>query len=120
MSVASLFNLVAVVVTLAAVCGWVNHRWIRLPHTIGLVVLALVVSLLALGLDALVPALGLEAAVRETLVQIDFDDTLMTGMLGFLLFAGALHVDLDQLHRRRWAIATLALKTDATVTAGSY
>ena len=108
MSVASLFNLVAVVVTLAAVCGWVNHRWIRLPHTIGLVVLALVVSLLALGLDALVPALGLEAAVRETLVQIDFDDTLMTGMLGFLLFAGALHVDLDQLHRQRWAIATLA------------
>ena len=108
MSLASVFNLVAVVITLAAVCGWVNHRWFKLPHTIGLVVIALAVSMLAILLDALVPALGFEAAVRETLVSIDFHDTLMTGMLGFLLFAGALHVDLELLLARRWAIGTLA------------
>ncbi len=108
MSLTSLFNLIALVVTLAAVCGWVNHKWFRLPHTIGLVVIALGVSFAALFLDAVVPSLGLEASVRDTLTQIDFHDTLMTGLLGFLLFAGALHVDLEHLASRRWAIGTLA------------
>ena len=61
MSLTSLFNLIALVVTLAAVCGWVNHKWFRLPHTIGLVVIALGVSFAALFLDAVVPSLGLEA-----------------------------------------------------------
>lgn len=108
MSLNSLFNLIALVVTLAAVCGWVNHKWFRLPHTIGLVVIALGVSFAALLVDALVPSLGLEQTVRATLTDIDFHDTLMTGMLGFLLFAGALHVDLDALVSRWTAIATLA------------
>ena len=108
MSFASTFNLAALVVTLAAVCGWINHRWLRLPHSIGLVLIALSVSFAALLLDAVVPALRLESTVRDTLTQIEFHDTLMTGMLGFLLFAGALHVDLDQLIARRWAISTLA------------
>ncbi|HJN46140.1 MAG: sodium:proton antiporter [Acidobacteria bacterium] len=108
MSLASVFNLAALVVTLAAACGWVNHRWFRLPHTIGLVLIALGVSFAALLLDAVAPALRLESTVRDTLTQIDFHDTLMTGMLGFLLFAGALHVDLAHLVSRCWAISTLA------------
>lgn len=108
MSLKSLFNLIALVVTLAALFGWVNHRWFRLPHTIGLVVIALGVSFAALLVDTVFPGLGLDEAVRATLTDIDFHDTLMTGMLGFLLFAGALHVDLDQLIHRRSAIATLA------------
>ena len=108
MSLVSIFNLAALVVTLAAVCGWINHRWLRLPHTIGLVLIALAVSFAALLLDAVVPALRLESTVRDTLTQIDFHDTLMTGMLGFLLFAGAMHVDLEHLISRRWAISTLA------------
>ena len=108
MSLVSIFNLAALVVTLAAVCGWINHRWLRLPHTIGLVLIALAVSFAALLLDAVVPALRLESTVRDTLTQIDFHDTLMTGMLGFLLFAGAMHVDLEHLVSRRWAISTLA------------
>ncbi len=108
MSLATVFNLAALVVTLAAVCGWINHRWLRLPHTIGLVLIALSVSFAILVLDAVAPALRLESTVRDTLTQIDFHDTLMTGMLGFLLFAGALHVDLAQLVSRRWAISALA------------
>ena len=108
LSLVSIFNLAALVVTLAAVCGWINHRWLRLPHTIGLVLIALAVSFAALLLDAVVPALRLESTVRDTLTQIDFHDTLMTGMLGFLLFAGAMHVDLEHLISRRWAISTLA------------
>ncbi|MEE2638605.1 MAG: sodium:proton antiporter [Acidobacteriota bacterium] len=108
MSFTAVFNLVAVVVTLAAVCGWINHRWFRLPHTIGLVVIALGVSFAALAVDAIIPMLGLEQTVRDTLIRIDFHDTLMTGMLGFLLFAGALHVDVSHLMARRVAIGTLA------------
>ncbi len=108
MTVASIFNLAAIVVTLAAVFGYVNHRWLRLPQSIGLVVIALVASFGALALDALFPTLGLRAAVRETLLQIEFHDTLMKGMLSFLLFAGALHVDLEALLSRKWAISMLA------------
>lgn len=124
MSFTSIFNLAALVVTLAAICGWINHRWIRLPHSIGLVLIALAVSFAALMLDAVVPALRLESTVRDTLTQIDFHDTLMTGMLGFLLFAGALHVDLDHLVSRRWAISTLAtvgiLLSTGLVGGGTY
>ena len=108
MTVASIFNLAAIVVTLAAVFGYVNHRWLRLPQSIGLVIIALAASFGALALDALLPALGLRATVRETLLQIEFHDTLMKGMLSFLLFAGALHVDLEALLSRKWAISMLA------------
>ena len=108
MTVASIFNLAAIVVTLAAVFGYVNHRWLRLPQSIGLVIIALAASFGALALDALLPTLGLRATVRETLLQIEFHDTLMKGMLSFLLFAGALHVDLEALLSRKWAISMLA------------
>ena len=108
MTVASIFNLAAIIVTLAAVFGYVNHRWLRLPQSIGLVLIALVASFGALALDALFPTLDLRATVRETLLQIEFHDTLMKGMLSFLLFAGALHVDLEALLSRKWAISMLA------------
>ena len=108
MTVSSIFNLVALLITLAAVFGYVNHRWFRLPHTIGLVVIALAVSVVVLVVDSVFPGLGLETGVRRTLTDIEFEDTLMKGVLSFLLFAGALHVDLDSLLSRRWAILTLA------------
>ena len=108
MTVSSVFNLIALLVTLAALFGYVNYRWLRLPHTIGLVIIALTVSVVVLVVDAVFPELGLETSVRRTLTDIDFEDTLMKGVLSFLLFAGALHVDLDSLLSRRWAILSLA------------
>ena len=122
MSVATIFNLVALLVTLAAVFGYLNHRWLRLPHTIGLVVIALAVSVVILVSDAVFPMLGLEAAVRGLLTDIDFEDTLMKGLLSFLLFAGALHVDLQALLDRRWAIsilATVGIVTSTVIVAGA-
>ncbi len=121
MTVASIFNLVALLVTLAAVFGYLNHRWLRLPHTIGLVIIALAVSVVVLVADAAVPALALGATVRGLLTDIDFEDTLMKALLSFLLFAGALHVDLEALLNRRWAIATLAtvgIVTSTGIVAG--
>ena len=121
MTVASIFNLVALLVTLAALFGYVNHRWLKLPHTIGLVVIALVVSVAILVSDAAFPALGFEATVRGMLTDIDFEDTLMKALLSFLLFAGALHVDLEALISRRWAISTMAtvgIVTSTLIVAG--
>ena len=121
MTVTTIFNLVALLLTLAATFGYINHRWFQLPHTIALVVSALGVSVAILFTDTIVPTLGLEATVRQTLTDIDFGDTLMKGLLSFLLFAGALHVDLDALIKRRWAILTLAsvgIVTSTLIVAG--
>ena len=121
MSVNSIFNLIALLITLAAVFGYINHRWLRFPHTIGLVIIALAVSVVVLAVDALFPALGLETSVRRTLTDIDFEETLMKGALSFLLFAGALHVDLESLLSRRWVIsllATVGIVTSTLIVSG--
>ena len=99
---------IATLLGLAAIIGYINHRFLHLPRTIGLVLIAMAASLIALGIDALIPGWGVGPGFRTVLVDIDFSDTLMQGMLGFLLFAGALHVDLGHLAKRGWAIAALA------------
>ena len=102
-----LFNILAVLVTLSAIFSYINHRFIRLPTTIGLMVIALLVSL---GLIALPPlGFGLKEDARLLLASIDFDETLLHGMLSFLLFAGALHVNLADLARQKYIIGILAV-----------
>jgi CPA1 family monovalent cation:H+ antiporter len=118
------FDLVAVLLGLAALFGYINHKLLKLPHTIGLVVIALAVSLGALAADALVPAWGFGDSVRAMLAEIDFTEALMKGLLSFLLFAGALHVDLSALAERKWAIASMAtvgvLMSTAIVGGGAF
>jgi CPA1 family monovalent cation:H+ antiporter len=101
-----IFDILALLVTLAAAFSWVNYRFIRLPTTIGVMVISLVFSL---GLVALGKAgVGGPEVIRDMLSSIDFDAALLQGMLGALLFAGALHIDLDDLKQNRWVIALLA------------
>lgn len=104
----SVIDVTAVLITLAAVLGYVNHRFIRLPSTIGLMVTALLASLVVVGVGGLFPALHLRQTVAGFMGEIDFNRALMEGMLSVLLFAGALHVNLDDLLKRRWAIGGLA------------
>ncbi|MEE8214667.1 MAG: sodium:proton antiporter [Alphaproteobacteria bacterium] len=104
----TLLDLAAILLALAAAFGYLNHRWLKLPHTIGLVVIALFASLAVLALDLAVPSLGLRATVRGAVQGIAFPEILMKGMLSFLLFAGALHVDLNEFARRKWAIGAMA------------
>ena len=104
----SLFDLVAVLVTATAVFSWLNHRTLRLPTNIGLLVMGLGASLALIGVDFLLPRLDLLGNVAATVGQIDFYDTVMNGMLAFLLFAGALHVDLTALRARASVIGLLA------------
>ncbi|MEZ4586514.1 MAG: sodium:proton antiporter [Gemmatimonadales bacterium] len=102
----SAFDVVAILTTLTALFAWVNHRYLRLPPTIGLMVLAMVFS------AALVTAsrfgADFQAPLRELLAEIDFDSVLLNGMLGALLFAGALHIDLDDLKAQRFVVGVLA------------
>ena len=102
----TLFNIIAVLVTLSAIFSYINYRYIRLPGTIGLMLIALLVSL---GLIAMGPlGFGVEEKARLLLRSIDFDETLLHGMLSFMLFAGALHINLEDLSRQKWIITSLA------------
>jgi CPA1 family monovalent cation:H+ antiporter len=102
------FQLAAIVLSLAAVFAWINYRFLRLPSTIGLMALALGFSLVLVLLD-LAGVAGLHERARVWLEDAHFSDALLHGMLGLLLFAGALHVDLEDLARERLTVTTLAI-----------
>ncbi|MGB7288410.1 MAG: sodium:proton antiporter, partial [Salaquimonas sp.] len=104
----SLFEIAALLLAISAFFGWVNHVVLKLPHTIGLLVMALVTSLVLLLAEKLFPALSITNTMQAAIGQIDFYATVMEGMLAFLLFAGALHVDFDFLKDQKWAIGVLA------------
>ena len=102
------FDIAAILVSLAAACGVLNHFVIRLPSTVGLVVIGLAASMILVALSALIPGFRVDEVVRQQILEIDFADALLKGMLGFLLFAGALHVDFESLHEQKWAVALMA------------
>lgn len=102
-----LFDIITVLVVLAALFSYINHRYFGLPRTIGLMALSLVVSLSLLVLGAF-GVLTLDEQVAKMLTRLDFYDTLMHGLLGFLLFAGALHVNFQDLRETAWVISLLA------------
>jgi CPA1 family monovalent cation:H+ antiporter len=102
------FEVAAILIVLATALGYVNYRFIGLPHTIGLTVTGALAALAVVGIDALWPSLPLERAERSFLQSIEFSETLLRGMLSFLLFAGALHVDLRLLLERKWTVGILA------------
>lgn len=104
----SLFEIAAVLLALSALFGWINHVFLKLPHTIGLLVMALLASLVLLLAERYFPALGITDAIQAAIGQIDFYATVMEGMLAFLLFAGALHVDFDFLKDQKWSIGVMA------------
>jgi CPA1 family monovalent cation:H+ antiporter len=101
-----LLDLIAVIISIAALFSYLNHRFIKLPNTIGVMLIALLFSLLLLAIDALTG--GIREPVLAMLNSVDFSETLMQGMLSFLLFAGALHVNIEDLARQKWVIALLA------------
>jgi len=102
-----LIHTLTILICLAALFSYVNHRLLKLPMTIGLMAVALVFSLVLLMLGKL--GFGIEAEAQRFIGAIDFNEALMHGMLGFLLFAGALHVKLDELLDLKWVIGTLAV-----------
>jgi CPA1 family monovalent cation:H+ antiporter len=104
----SLFDIVAILIGLSALFGYMNYRFLKFPHTIGLVVVALFASGVIIIVDALFASAHIAALVTDLLNRIDFNNALMNGMLSFLLFAGAVHVDIGALARRKWSISLMA------------
>jgi len=119
-----IIDIAASLISISALFAYINHRFIGLPTTIGVMIIAMLVSLLAY----LLSAFGLndfQHEAEELLGGIDFNQTLLHGMLSFLLFAGALHVSLDDLKKQRWVILSLAtvgvlLSTFLVATASYY
>lgn len=91
-----LFATVAALLAVAAALAWLNERVIGLPTTIGVMLIALAISVAALVLGSL-GVLSIAERARELVAAAALEETLLGGMLSFLLFAGALHVDLGDL-----------------------
>lgn len=102
----TIINVLALLITLSALLSYLNYRYIKLPTTIGLLLTSLLMSLAIIAAGKL--GLDIKEPASELLAEIDFNETLMHGMLSALLFAGALHVHLDQLAKQKWVVATLA------------
>ncbi|WP_411290157.1 cation:proton antiporter [Sphingorhabdus sp.] len=98
----------AILIVLAAMLGYLNHRFLGLPQSVGLTVMGAIASLIVVGIDRILPASDMGEQVTGFVSGIDFQTTLMDGMLSFLLFAGALHVDWGEMRRGRWPILVLS------------
>ena len=100
------FQILAALITLAAVFSYLNHRYLRLPQTIGVMALGLATSLILLGVGEFFPAVSRSA--HKLLDAVPLSETLLQGMLGYLLFAGALHLNVTDVWAHRRIIFTLA------------
>ena len=103
----SFLTITSILITVAALFAYVNHRTLKLPTTIGIMVISLLFSLVLVALGHVGYERGIETA-SGIVGQIEFDETLLNGMLGFLLFAGAMHINLHDLLARKWTIGILA------------
>ncbi len=118
-----MFEISVICLTITALLAYVNHRWVGLPSTIGVMVIAMLLSLMIVAAHQL----GFNSFSQPALVflrGIDFSAVLMEGMLSLLLFAGALHVDLSHLRNYKWPVLGLAvlgtLASTVIVGLGAY
>tara|TARA_Y100001970_G_scaffold93845_1_gene118324 strand:- start:551 stop:1810 length:1260 start_codon:yes stop_codon:yes gene_type:complete len=101
-----MMGLIALLISLSALFMYVNYRYLKLPETIGIMILSLSCSLIII----FIKAIGIYdfQSIIKIVQDIDFEKTLMQGMLSFLLFAGALHVNINDLSKQKWIILVLA------------
>jgi CPA1 family monovalent cation:H+ antiporter len=103
------FEAASVLIVLAATLGYINYRVFKLPQSVALTVMMAVASMIVVGIDLLLPGGRIGAEIVHFTVAINFHETLMSGMLSFLLFAGALHVDWSHMKKGRWPITVLSI-----------
>lgn len=101
-----IYNLITIIIVLAALFGYINFRYIRLPGTIGIMLISLVASLAIIGVGYLLP--DFFTRITHLISAFDFNTALMEVMLGFLLFAGAIHIDVHQMKNESAAIITFS------------
>ncbi len=119
----TLLQITSLLIVLAGAFGAINYLFLRLPSSIGILVVALIASLFVIGLDAIYPASQVEETIRAEVLAIDFSDALLEGMLGLLLFAGALHVKVSDLKaewRPVFLMATLGVALSTAVVGTGF
>lgn len=100
------YNLITIIIVLTAVFGYINFRWLKLPATIGIMLISIVASLAIIGVGIFNPDFFRQTT--NVIGAIDFHTALMKVMLSFLLFAGAIHIDINQLRQQKTAIITFS------------
>ncbi len=101
------FQLTSLLISIAALFGWISSRWLKLPLTIGTMLLTVVCSLALVSISPVAPAL--QPWAMQLVQQIDFESLILHGMLSLLLFAGAFLLDLEFLFQERLAVAILSV-----------
>lgn len=101
-----IFTIVSAVITVVALCGYANHKLVHLPDTVGITAVALLISAVVVAVGQVVPEVS--AWGQLAVHRLDFPDLVFHGLLGLLLFAGSLHVDVAGLARARWLVVVLA------------
>ena len=104
----TLFEMAALVLSVTAAASWVNAMTLKLPVAVGLLVVGLGLTVVVVLCEALPPLRDVGAVYRRLEGQIDFPALVLNFMLAYLLFAGAMNVNLAALARRGWAVAALA------------
>ena len=100
------YNIITMIVVLAAIFAYLNNRFFRLPSTIGIMLISLLASLFVIILGIVYPKFF--ERTTEALSLIDFQTVLLRVMLSFLLFAGAIHIDSKKLKSERISIITFS------------
>lgn len=101
-----IYNIITVIIVLAAIFGYINHRFFKLPGTIGIMLISLIASLLVVGIGYIFPEFFFKTT--EALGAIDFQTAVMKVMLSFLLFAAAIQIDAKKLKKERITIITFS------------
>jgi CPA1 family monovalent cation:H+ antiporter len=101
-------QIASLLIVLAGAFGAINYLVFKLPSAIGIMIVALLASIALMGADAIFPALGMRETVKTFVIDLEFSTALLEGMLGLLLFAGALHVKLGDLRQQAWVVMLMA------------
>lgn len=102
------FQLFAIFIVLVAIGSWVNARTSKLPREVAMLLVGLAGAFVLWSLDRFEPGLAASAIAISAINRLDFANTVLGYMLGFLLFAGAMQVDLREMRRRLVSISVLA------------
>jgi CPA1 family monovalent cation:H+ antiporter len=104
----SSFEFVSVLLLLISILGIVNHRYVHLPRTIGLMAGSLILSIIIILVDRSVDVVELRRWWEDLVDTTDMPHVFLDGLLAFMLFAGSLHVDMDSLRQQKWTVLALA------------
>jgi len=95
----NLYDIFTILIVLSALFGYVNYKFLKLPATIGIMVISLLTSFGVVGVSYL--DAGFLQTTIDAITKLDFPDILLRIMLSFMLFAGAIHIDIKVLDKEK-------------------